>query len=82
MNISCRRAAGKRCEWETAADILREKISVSTKGLKTVEKSDVVFPTHQNTVFAQLSAIHIFYKMTLLYKTPMSETDSHIQGRA
>ena len=40
MNISCRRAAGKRCEWETAADILREKISVSTKGLKTVEKSD------------------------------------------
>lgn len=40
MNTSCRRAAGWRCERETAADILREKISVSTKGLKTVEKSD------------------------------------------
>lgn len=40
MNISCRPAAGWRCERETAADILREKISVSTKGLKTVEKSD------------------------------------------
>ena len=29
-----------------AADILREKISVSTKGLKTVEKSDWIFEIH------------------------------------